>query len=443
MNRTSKFKKWLDERNVENVEMIVPDMAGVARGKMQPVAEITSKDIKLPIAIFAQSINSDYHMPKENIEDRDMSLRPDVDTLRLVPWAAEPTASAIMDCYDIDGQLVEVSPRAVLKRVVKKFEERGWTPIVAPEVEFYLTKAPTGSIDEAESVEAADAPLNSLADPYGFEGIHDLSGFFEKLTEHCSIQDIPLGAVSQELGPAQFEVNFQHGPAVKLADDVFHFKRTIKRAAIAHGMRVTFLAKPSMDGAGSSMHVHQSVYDSNNENIFSDPDGEPSTLFDSYLGGLQQYMAGALLLFAPYANSYRRFLSYYSSPVNLEWGLDNRTVGLRVPRSDAAARRVENRLAGSDVNPYLAIAGTLACGYLGMTEALSARPAADGSAYELPFALHRHLYEALDALRANSALREILGDDFVTQYCAVKELEHREYQRHISEWERDELMFSV
>ncbi len=124
-------------------------------------------------------------------------------------------------------------------------------------------------------------------------------------------------------------------------------------------------------------------------------------------------------------------------------GVDNRTVGLRVPISDASARRIENRLAGSDVNPYLAIAGTLACGYLGMTRELSPRSPVDGSAYELPFALHRHFYEALDALRANSALREILGDDFVTLYSEVKELEYREFQRHITAWERSELMFSV
>ena len=404
--------------------------------------------MKLPIAIFAQSINSDFYMPPENVADRDMNLRPDVETLRLVPWATEPTASVLMDCFDIGGQPVEASPRAVLKRVVEKFAERGWTPIVAPEVEFYLTEDAEAAPGEAESCEAepadkVEAKLSGLSDPYGLQGLHDLGGFFEVLSEHCRIQDIHLGAASQELGPAQFEVNFQHGPALKLADEVFHFKRTIKQVAVAHGMKVTFLAKPSMDGPGSSMHIHQSVYDAGKENVFSDEDGEASQLFDFYLGGFQKYMPGVLLLFAPYANSYRRFLSYYSSPVNLEWGVDNRTVGLRVPRSDASARRVENRLAGSDVNPYLAIAATLACGYLGMTEQLPARPAVTGSAYEFPFALHRHLYEALDALRESSALRGILGEEFVTQYCAVKELEYREFQRHISDWERSNLMFSV
>ena len=448
MDRTEKMQQWLVERDVVNLEMIVADMAGVARGKMQPTAQLSAKGMKLPIAIFSQSINNDYYMPKENVADRDMNLQPDIDTLRLVPWATEPTASVLMDCYDIDGRPVETSPRAVLKRVVETYAERGWTPVVAPEVEFYLTRDSAALPGEEESsdpevADATDANLSNLSDPYGLQSLHDLGGFFEDLSAQCRTQDIHLGAASQELGPAQFEVNFEHGSPLKLADDVFHFKRTIKRVAAAHGMRATFLAKPLMDGAGSSMHIHQSVYDAENMNVFSDSDGEASKLFNFYLGGLQKYMRSSLLLFAPYANSYRRFLNYYASPVNLEWGVDNRTAGLRVPRSDANSRRVENRVAGSDVNPYLAIAGSLACGYLGMTEKVPARPAVTESAQELPFALHRHLYEALDAFRENSALREILGVEFVTQYCAVKELEYADYQQHIPAWERDNLMFSV
>ncbi|MCP5090104.1 MAG: glutamine synthetase [Gammaproteobacteria bacterium] len=443
MSQISKLRKLLDEQNVESVEMIVSDMAGIARGKIQPAADLGSKDSKLPLGVFAQTINGDYVIPRENVEDRDMYLRPDVATLRPVPWAGEPTASVIMDCYDTDGQAVDVSSRNVLKRVVDEYEAEGWTPVVAPEVEFYLTKRPESGDEEDDFVDPVEPPLNDLADPYGIDGIYDLGKFFDQLSDYCRIQNIPVGAVSQELGPAQFEVNFHHGSAVQLADDVFHFKRTIRRLAIAHGMRVTFLAKPKDDDPGSSMHLHQSVYDKSNENVFSDSSGKASKLFDAYLGGLQKYMPNALLLFAPYANSYRRFLNYDSSPVNLEWGIDNRTVGLRVPESDANARRVENRLAGSDVNPYLAIAGTLACGYLGMKQKLSARPVVEGSAYDLPFALHRHFYEALDAFRESDDLREVLGDDFVTMYSNVKELEYREYQRHIGEWDREELKFSV
>ena len=162
-----------------------------------------------------------------------------------------------------------------------------------------------------------------------------------------------------------------------------------------------------------------------------------------YIGGLQRYMPEALLVFAPYSNSYRRFLSYWASPVNLCWAVDNRTVGLRVPDSNPEARRVENRLAGSDVNPYLALAATLACGYLGMMEGTAPDEPVRGSAYDLPFSLHRYLYEAIDAFEKSKAMRSTLGDRFVTLYTLVKKKECHEFQEIVTPWEREVLMFNV
>jgi glutamine synthetase len=195
--------------------------------------------------------------------------------------------------------------------------------------------------------------------------------------------------------------------------------------------------------AGSALHVHQSVVDKNGENIFSTKDGEASDLFYGFIGGLQKYMPEAMLIFAPYVNSYRRFLSPWSSPVNLAWAVDNRTVGLRVPDSGPEDRRVENRLAGSDVNPYLVLAATLACGYLGMNEGCKPTAATEGSAYSDKFTLHRHIYSALQALRGSDAMHSMLGDNFVELYCAVKEDEYREFQEIITPWEREILMFNV
>jgi len=163
----------------------------------------------------------------------------------------------------------------------------------------------------------------------------------------------------------------------------------------------------------------------------------------SFIGGLQRYMPEALLIFAPYANSYRRFLSYHASPVNLSWAIDNRTVGLRVPESDPDARRVENRVAGSDVNPYLAIAASLACGYLGMTEGVKPSDPIEGSAYDLPFSLHPYLHAAIKAMESSDAMRETLGDKFVTLYCAVKDSECLEFQEIVTPWEREVLLFNV
>lgn len=430
---------WLAEHGVEDLECFVVDFAGVARGKIQPAGNLGGTPVKLPIALFGQTVTGNFHMRGDNARDRDMECVPDPATLRLTPWASRPTASVLLDCFDEQGQPVDVDPRAVLKRVLALYAAKGWYPIVAPEVEFYLLPA-SGEVaaeEPADTEQAAGKP--EFSDPYGVDRLHELSGFFDALKAHCDVLGIELGAVSQELGPGQFEVNFHHGEPLRLADNVLHFKRALKHEAAQAGMQASFLAKMSPDQPGSALHIHQSVYDAGGSNVFSRKDGSESSLFAAHIAGLQSYMRELLLLFAPYANSYRRFLSHWASPVNLEWGTDNRTAGLRVPESPPDARRVENRIAGSDVNPHLAIAGTLACGYLGMIKALEPRPAVNDSAYDTPFALHRHFYEALDALRGSQAMVEVLGEDFVRVYCAAKEREFRDLEQRIPDWERDEL----
>ncbi len=252
-----------------------------------------------------------------------------------------------------------------------------------------------------------------------------------------------MDARSQEAGPAQFASNFLHGNPIDLADQVFLFKRTVREAAIEHGMHATFLAKPMEEDAGSALHIHQSVLDKDGNNIFSDADGGPSALFYGFIGGLQRYVPEAMLIFAPYVNSYKRFLNPFDSPVNLAWAVDNRTVGLRVPDAPTEARRVENRLAGSDVNPYLAIAATLACGYLGMVEGVQPTESIEGSAYGTDFGLHRHIYSALEAFRDSNAMRSMFGDEFVSLYCLLKDAEYMEFQSIVTPWEREILMFNV
>lgn len=437
------IKSWLNEHQIEDVEAFVPDMAGAARGKVLPAAKFGSGELKLPEGIFAQTISGDYVSNEFNIEDRDMLLKPDASTLRPVPWASDPSASIFLDCYRRDGEPVETSPRRVLKNVVELYAKKGWTPVVAPEVEFYLINAHSDANLEVEPPEGRLGRTETSKQPYSIDTMNDFDPFINDVYAYCEEQNIRIDTLSQEMGPAQFELNFLHGGAIDLADQVFLFKRTVKEAAIAHEMHATFLARPMSEEAGSALHVHQSVVDDNGNNIFSNQDGSASDLFMSYIGGLQKYMPESLLLFAPYANSYRRFISYWASPVNLAWAVDNRTVGLRVPDSDAENRRVENRIAGSDVNPYLVLAGTLACGYLGMTEGLKAADPIEGSAYELPFSLHHGLYEAIDAFEASTAMRSVLGDKFVTLYCSIKSDECREFHEIVTPWEREVLMFNV
>ena len=443
MSEQDDIQAWLTEHNIEDVEAFVPDMAGAARGKLIPAAKFGSGELKLPEGIFAQTVSGNYVDNKDNVEDRDMLLWPDPSTLRPVPWATDPAASIFLDCYRRDDSPVETSPRWVLRNVLKLYEEKGWTPVVAPEVEFYLINPHSDANQEVEPPEGRLGWTETSKQPYSIDTMNDFDPFINDVYAYCEAQNIRIDTLSQEMGPAQFELNFFHGNAVELADQVFLFKRTVREAAIAHEMHATFLAQPISDEAGSSLHVHQSVVDKDGNNIFANDDGSDSDLFMAYIGGLQKYMREALLIFAPYSNSYRRFLNYWASPVNLAWAVDNRTVGLRVPDSEPDARRVENRLAGSDVNPYLALAATLACGYLGMIEGATPDEPIDGSAYDLPFSLHRFLYEAIDAFEASEAMKMTLGEKFVNIYSSIKKDECREFQEIVTPWEREVLMFNV
>ena len=442
MSEQDNIQAWLKEHEIDDVEAFVPDMAGAARGKLIPAAKFGTGELKLPEGIFAQTISGNYVDDKNNVEDRDMLLVPDPSTLRPVPWLKEPTASIFLDCFHKDGTPVETSPRRVLRKVLDLYKKKGWRPVVAPEVEFYLINAHADANREVEPPEGRLGRTETSKQPFSIDTMNDFDPFINEVYAYCEAQDIQIDTLSQEMGPAQFELNFLHGDALALADQVFLFKRTVKEAAIAYEMHATFLAQPVSGEAGSALHIHQSIVDENGSNIFSD-EGGPSDLFMSYIGGLQKYMPEALLIFAPYPNSYRRFLSFYSSPINLSWAIDNRTVGLRVPDSDPDARRVENRLAGSDVNPYLALAATLACGYLGMIEGLKPNESIEGSAYDQPFSLHPFMFEAIKAMETSEAMRKILGDRFVGLYCAVKHDECREFQEIVTPWEREVLLLNV
>ncbi|HEY9164303.1 MAG TPA: glutamine synthetase family protein, partial [Magnetovibrio sp.] len=210
-----------------------------------------------------------------------------------------------------------------------------------------------------------------------------------------------------------------------------------------HGVFATFMAKPMQNEPGSALHIHQSVYNTKSgENVFADAEGEHSDLFLSFLAGLQKYAPVMMPLFAPNVNSYRRF-TYEEAPINTYWGVDNRSCGLRVPRSAGGDRRVENRIPGADVNPYLAIAGTLACGYMGMVEKLKPTAPKKSNAYKLPRRLPQHLMDALNRFEESEKVRAILGDRFVDVVCVVKRDELKTYDRVISSWEREHLLLNV
>jgi glutamine synthetase len=332
----------------------------------------------------------------------------------------------------------------VLRRVLKLYAKKGWKPLVAPELEFYLTAknidpdlplaAPIGRSGRSETSRQV----------YSIDAVNEFDPLFEDIYDYCDMMGLDVDTLIHEIGAGQMEINFQHGEPLGLADKVFYFKRTLREAALKHDMYATFMAKPMAGEPGSAMHVHQSVVDEESgRNIFSNPDGSPSDLFRHYIGGLQKYMPSAMAIVAPYVNSYRRIVRHTAAPINLQWGVDNRTVGFRVPVSGSQDRRVENRVIGADANPYLALAVTLACGYLGIQEQLEPTPMVEGSAYKMKVELPQGLSEALTLLRGDDRLREVLGERFIDVYSAVKELEHQEFMTVISPWEREHLLLHV
>ncbi|NHR07677.1 glutamine synthetase [Chromobacterium haemolyticum] len=446
MNNAEQINKWLDDNRITEVECLIPDMTGLARGKIVPRHKYNpAEGLRLPEAVLSMTVTGDYpDQDFTSLADPDMRLIPDASTLRPVPWNLEPTAQIIHDCAFFDGSPVDLAPRNVLKRILKLYEDEGLKAVVAPEMEFYLVEIqPDEDIPLRPPVgrtKRTEAGMQS----FSIDAVNEYDGIFDVMYDWCEAQGLALDTLIHEMGTAQMEINLDHGDPLALADQVFLFKRTVREVAIRNNMYATFMAKPMQGQPGSAMHLHQSVVDRDSgKNIFSLKDGQPSQKFFHFIGGLQNYLPPAMPFFAPYVNSYRRLSRYTSAPINLSWGYDNRTCGLRVPHSDPQARRVENRLAGVDVNPYLAIAASLACGYLGMKQGLMPSDPLTGSAYEQPHQLPRHLDDAIDMLLKCEPLTNLFGEHFIRTYSAIKEAEYREYFDVISPWERRFLLLHV
>jgi glutamine synthetase len=446
----NKLQEWLKGHSIEEVECLVPDMAGIARGKILPahkfIRSMGENGLRIPESIFVQTVTGGYPDFDGVVSPttRDVYLRPDVSTVRLVPWYEEPTAQVICDAYHFDGQPVEISSRSVLQRVLQLYRDRGWEPVVAPELEFFLVDVNTDPDYPLEPPVGRSGRRETSRQAYGVDAVNEFDPLFEEVYDFCGAQGIDIDTLSHEAGAAQMEMNFNHGDALLLADQAFLFKRTVREAAHRHKVYATFMAKPMMGEPGSAMHIHQSVLDvKTGRNLFASKSGKDTARFRHYIGGLQRYLPAVMPLLAPNVNSYRRLMPDTDAPINTHWGLDNRTVGLRVPVSAPVARRVENRVAGADANPYLAIAASLACGYLGMTERLEPSNPVKGSAYRLAHTLPRTLYAALERFHSSRALKKILGETFIEAVTLVKEKELDAYQTVISSWEREHLLLNV
>ena len=305
--------------------------------------------------------------------------------------------------------------------------------MVAPELEFYLVRPNTDPDYPLEPPTGRSGRPEVGRQSYSISALNEFDDLIDDIYDLSEKQGLEIDTMIHEEGAAQMEINLRHGDPLALADQVFLFKRTIRESALRHDMYATFMSKPMSNQPGSAMHIHQSVLDKETgKNIFASDDGVETEAFLSFIAGHQKYLPHATCIMAPFVNSYRRFSKTSTAPVNVYWGYDNRTVGLRVPYSSPDARRLENRIPGCDANPYLAIASSLACGYLGIVNGLKPDAPRTDDCQEMAKSLPRGLPEALSKFENSEEMVEIFGETFVATYRAIKYEEFETFMSVIS-----------
>ncbi|GGA21242.1 glutamine synthetase family protein [Neptunicoccus cionae] len=439
---------YIANRRLEEVECIISDTTGISRGKCMPARKFGRLDpMYLPDSIFYQTVTGSY-VDIENIENQytegDMVLSPDFSSATAAPWTGDITLQIIHNVTDVHGAPMPLVPRNVLRRVLSYYEAEGWEPVVAPEMEFYLVARNTDPNQPVvPKLGRTGRPAASMQ-AYSMSAVDEYGPVIDDIYDFAEYQGFEIDTIIQEGGAGQVEINLKHGHPIKLADEVFYFKRLIKEAALRHDCYATFMAKPMGDQPGSAMHIHHSILDkSTGKNIFNDAQDQPTPAFGHFIAGLQTHLPAATPFIAPYVNSYRRYVAAFSAPINLEWAENNRTTGIRVPISSPESRRVENRVAGMDCNPYIGLAASLACGFLGIKNKLEPRIAASGEAYDADRDIPPTMYEALTLLSENEELADMMGPEFTAVYTAAKNKEYDEFQEVISPWEREHLLMNV
>jgi glutamine synthetase len=419
--------------DITSIHVIWTDICGVARGKILRRDELVPawKDGRfMPISALVLDITG-QDVPETGLVfdegDRDMLLWPVPGSLVRIPWMDEPTAQYLAYICDLDGTPHFADPRNALEAVVKRFQsELNMTPVGAVEVEFFL-------IDRASAIAGEPRAPKSLINEhrpqhyqaYYLQDLDDFAPFFKDLYAYCEAQGLPAKTLISEYAPGQMEIVLRHrADVLKACDEGIMLKRLIKATAEKHGMAATFMAKPYAQWTGSGMHIHVSLGDEKGNNLFAADDPMQNELLLHSIGGLKAAMAESMLIFAPNANSYRRFRRNSYAPVSASWGINNRTVSIRIPAGAANACHIEHRPSGADANPYLVMAAILAGMHYGITEKADPGNPVVGNGYEKRAKyIPGNWFDAIDAFWRASILKEYFGKPFVDTYCTVKEVE--------------------
>jgi glutamine synthetase len=434
-------KTFLDAHpEIQFFEIVFTNMAGVPRGKRlrrHEIAAVYDHGRFLPGSILVNDITG------QDVEatglvwedgDADRVARPIAGRLTPAPWLGVDVAQVPVSMYELDGRPHDLDPRHVLKRVIDRFAADGLTPVVACELEYYLVdarRAPDGGIQVPASPLTGDRGTQHQV--YGLREVEEASPFLRELWAAADAMGVPLEGAISEYAPSQLELTLKHhADALRAADDAVLYKRAAKGVALRHGCEAVFMAKPFAERAGSGMHLHVSVNDKTGRNIFASdkPEGEP--VLAHAIGGMKALLADSMAIFAPNANSYRRFKANSYAPVAPTWGVNNRTVSFRVPAGAPATRHIEHRVAGADAHPALALAALLAAVHHGIANKIDPGAPVVGDGYaqaaESGDKIPVNWFAAVDRFAGSPLMQDYLGERFVRMFATVKRVEQERYQ---------------
>jgi glutamine synthetase len=421
---------WLDDHpEIRNVRCGAADLNGQARGKRLPVRfarKVEEEGTRFPLSVLNLDIwgedVEDSPLVFE-IGDPDGVLKPTERGYVPMPWLHVPSALLPLWMFTEDGSPFPGDPRQALARVVDRYKARGLTPVVATEMEFYLVDDSGGEIQQPRSPRSGKRRPG--AEILSLRALDAFDRFFNDLYDACDAMDIPAEAAISEVGLGQFEINLSHVPdALRAADDAWLFKMLVRGLARNHGMAASFMAKPYEDFAGNGLHTHFSLIDDAGRNVFADGTHDGTALLRNAIAGCLQGIPDLALVFAPHSNSYERLVPESHAPTGICWAYDNRTASVRVPGGNPAARRVEHRVAGGDVNPYLFLAAVLGSALIGIEDGLTPPPPITGNAYEQDMPQIPDTWEmAIDRFEDSQLARRIFDPLLINNFVMTKRQE--------------------
>jgi glutamine synthetase len=426
------------------VQLLLTDPSGVLRGKTVRRSELQtlySQGRGVAGSILGLDVTgADVEATGLvwEVGDADKLCRPVAGTLRPVPWL-QRTGQLVASMYELDGTPAAADPRHALAAIEQQLAGRGMQAVFACELEFYLLKEQA----DGNWLPAGSAPVKpgqaERIEAYSLARTDNLAPLFREVLDAAAAQDLPAGTVMSEYAPGQFEITLQHRRgALAAVDEAVQFKRLIKGVAARHGLVASFMAKPFTQRSGSGLHMHLSLDDASGNNLFAAEEPAGTSLLRQAIAGMMATTGDGFLAFAPHGNSWRRFRHESYAPVAINWGINNRSVSLRVPAGVAPSRHVEHRFCGADVNPYVAAAAMLAGALHGIEKQLDPGPPVEGNGYAVPASVHSwpplpaSWRESIARSEQSRFLKDALGAGFHKVWLAIKRQELARWEAEVT-----------